>query len=461
MGRRPHPLWPLSLRYRAIVAFALVSVVLVGTLSAVTYALVRTWIVNDRRQSAVQQAYTDARLVRNRLRAGDTSLVSLLSSLKFAENGDTLMRQGSLWYSSSVGVGSTDVPVSLQSVVGTRHAGWQIVSTSNGPVVAVGVPIAESSAQFYVLEPMSDIEATLRRLAAALTLAAGIAAVVGAGTGALVSRRILQPLRGVSAVAQAISAGDEDTRLIESTDPDLGPLVSSFNSMVDELHERARREARFAADVSHDLRGPLAAFSAAIAVVQRRRDSLPPEAGSAFDILEGQVELFNKLVVDLLEISRFEAGTATLSIEEVDTVEFVQAVLTEFDAQIPLVCPPDFRLRVAVDKRRMHQVLANLLENARLYAGGVTSVVIAPVDNRTVSIAIEDAGPGVPPELRTSIFTRYDRGRADRDPAMPKGTGLGLALAAQHAALHGGSIRVEDSASGGARFVIELPEVRS
>jgi len=459
--RRAHQLWPLSLRLRAIVAFAVVSVVLVGTLSVVAYVLVRTWIVNDRRQSAAQQAYTDARLVRNHLRAGDTGLTPLLSSLKFAENGDTLMKQGSLWYSSSVGVGKNDVPVSLQSVVGTKHAGWQMVSTPSGPVLAVGVPIAESSAQFYVLESMNDIEATLRRLAAALALAAGIAAVVGAGTGALVSRRILQPLRGVSVVAEAISAGEEDSRLTESTDPDLGPLVSSFNAMVDELHERARREARFAADVSHDLRGPLAAFSSAVSVVQRRRASLPPEAGSAIDILQEQVEHFNELVVNLLEISRFEAGTATLNIEEVDTVEFVRAVLDGFDVPIPLDFPPGFASRVAIDKRRLHQVLANLLDNARLYGGGVSSVIIAPVDDRTVSIAVEDSGPGVPPKLRTSIFTRYDRGRADRDPAMPRGTGLGLALAAQHAALHGGSIRVEDSPSGGARFVIELPEVPS
>ncbi len=444
-----------------MVAFAMVAVVLVGTLSVVTYALVRTWIVNDRRRSAVHQAYADARLVRNHLLAGDTGLASLLSSLKFAKSGDTLMKQGSLWYSSSVGAGANDVPASLQAVVGAKHAGWQMVSTSSGPVLAVGVPIAESSAQFYVLESMDDIEATLRRLTAALALAAGIAAVVGAGTGALVSRRMLQPLRGVSAVAQAIAAGEEDSRLTESTDPDLGPLVSSFNAMVDELHERARREARFAADVSHDLRGPLAAFSSAVSVVQRRRASLPPEAGSAIDILQEQIEHFNQLVVDLLEISRFDAGTSTLHIEEVDTVEFVRAVLDGWGAPVPLVCPSDYVSRVAIDKRRLHQVLVNLLENARLYAGGVSSVIIAPVDDRMVSIAVEDAGPGVPPELRTSIFTRYDRGRADRDPAVPKGTGLGLALAAQHTALHGGSIRVEDSPSGGARFVIELPEASS
>jgi signal transduction histidine kinase len=454
-------LWPLSLRLRAIAAFAVVSVVLVGMLSVVTYALVRTWIVNDRRQSTERQAYSDARLVQNRLRTGNSGLVPLLSSLKFVESGDTLMKQGSLWYSSSVGVGSTDVPVSLQAVVGAKHAGWQMVSTSDGPVLAVGVPIADSSAQFYVLESMNDIQATLRRLAAALALAAGIAAVVGAGTGALVSRRILQPLRDVSVVAEAISAGEEDTRLTESADPDLGSLVSSFNSMVDELHERARREARFAADVSHDFRGPLAALSSAVSVVQRRQASLPPEAGSAIDVLQEQVEHFNKLVVDLLEISRFEAGTATLDIEEVDIVEFVRAVLDGWDVPVPLVCPADLISRVAIDKRRLHQVLANLLENARLYAGGVSSVIVASVDDRTVAIAVEDSGPGVPPELRTSIFTRYDRGRADRDPAMPKGTGLGLALAAQHVALHGGSIRVEDSPSGGARFVIELPEVPS
>jgi len=320
------------------------------------------------------------------------------------------------------------------------------------------VPIVESSARFYVLESLNDLNHTLIVLATALAVGAGIAALVGAATGAVVSRRILQPLQDISAVARDISAGAGDARLPASNDPDLEALVGSFNQMVDELEERARREARFAADVSHDLRGPLAAFSAAVRVVHRRRQSLPPEVGSAIDILEDQVESFNKLVVDLLEISRFEAGTAILDTSVVDAVAFVSELLAETGEHIPVECVPNYRPRIDIDRRRMQRVLANLLENANRYAGGVSRVVIEPTADGLVAIAFEDHGPGVPAELRESIFTRFDRGRANLDPSLPKGTGLGLALAAQHTKLHGGSVRVEDASGGGARFVIELPE---
>jgi len=449
---------PVPLRVRAIVAFGAVSLLLAATLSVVTYSLVRTWMVGDRQNAAVRQAYTDARLVRSRLRSGETDIASLLSGLQVIGMGNALMEHGGQWYSSSVGVGPSLIPASLQSTVTRDHAGWETIATPQGPMLVIGVPIVESSARFYVLESLNDLNHTLIVLATALAVGAGIAAVVGAGTGAVVSRRILQPLQDISAVARDISAGASDARLPASDDPELEALVGSFNQMVDELEERARREARFAADVSHDLRGPLAAFSAAVGVVQRRRQTLPPEVGAAIDILEDQVESFNKLVVDLLEISRFEAGTATLDTSVVDAAAFVSEVLAETGDQITVDCIPNYRPHIDIDRRRMQRVLANLLENANRYAGGASRVVIEPAADGLVAIAFEDHGPGVPAELRESIFTRFDRGRANLDPSLPKGTGLGLALAAQHTKLHGGSIRVEDTSGGGARFVIELPE---
>lgn len=448
----------MSLRVRAIIGFGAVSLVLAGTLSFFTYALVRNWIVDDRRNAAVHQAYTSARLVRSRLQSGETDFAALVSGLQVTGGGYTLMERNGQWYSSSVAADRSQVPASLQAVVADGHAGWQTVGTAQGPVLAIGVPIAEASARLYFLEPLNDVEHTLNVLATVLAVGAGLAAVVGAGTGAFVSGRILRPLRDVSAVARDIGAG-QHARLPASTgDPDLEPLVVSFNHMVDELEERARREARFASDVSHDLRGPLAAFAAAVSVVQRRRDTLPPEACAAVDVLEEEVQSFARLVSDLLEISRFEAGTATLDNERVDAVGFVGALLDEIGLQIPVAHPPGYAPSVTVDRRRMQRVFTNLFDNADRYAGGATRVVIEPAAAGLVAIAVEDHGPGVPPEWRQAIFSRYERGRAEHDPSMPKGTGLGLALAAQHTKLHGGSIRVEDAPGGGARFVIELPE---
>lgn len=457
--RRPGGWSALSLRFRAIVGFGVVSLLLAGALSASSYLLVRNWIVGDRRDAAVHQAYTSARLVRSRLISGETDLAALLSGLQVSGGGHALMERNGQWYSSSVAADRSQVPASLQAVVADDHAGWQTVGTASGPVLAIGVPVAEVSARLYFLEPLNDVQHTLNVLAAVLAVGAGLAALVGAATGAFVSGRILRPLRAVSLVAREIGAGKQDVRLPATTaDPDLGPLVVSFNHMVDELEERARREARFAADVSHDLRGPLAAFAAAVSVVQRRRDTLPPEACAAVDALDQEVRSFARLVSDLLEISRFEAGTATLDSETVDAVRFVEGVLADTGRHIPVVHPDGYAPRVTVDRRRMQQVLVNVLDNAERYAGGATHVVVEPAAGGVVAVAVDDHGPGVPPELRQAIFSRYERGRAGHDPSMPKGSGLGLALAAQHTRLHGGSIRVDDAPGGGARFSIELPE---
>lgn len=451
----------MSLRLRATVAFGVVALLLAGLLSVFTYLLVRNWIVTDRQNATVGQAYTSARLIRSRLASGETDYAALLSGLQVSSSGEALLERNGQWFSSTVGVGESELPSSLKKAVVADHAAHQTVDTRSGPVLAVGVPLAESSASFFVLEPLNDIEHTLNVLATVLWIGSAVAAVVGAVTGALVSRRILRPLSTVSRVAEEIATGNTDARLpSRMSDPDLRPLVTSFNEMVDQLAERARREARFASDVSHDLRGPLAAFAAAVSVVQRRRASLPPEALTAVDILDEEVQSFSRLVSDLLEISRFEAGTVTLQTEPVDAVAFVEGLLADTDRPIPVVRPPGYAARISVDARRMNQVFANLLDNAARYGGGATRLLIGPgAEAGWVAITVEDHGPGVPPELRHEIFSRYARGRAEHDPTMPKGTGLGLALAEQHVKLHGGSIRVEDTPGGGARFVIELPEV--
>nr|WP_249419837.1 HAMP domain-containing sensor histidine kinase [Rhabdothermincola salaria] len=329
--------------------------------------------------------------------------------------------------------------------------------TSTGPDLVIGIPLPQVGARYFELVDLGDTETTLQTLGRSLAVGAIAAALIGALTGAAVTGRVLRPLRRVSAVAQQVREGGPSARLEVVGDPDLDPLSESFNGMLDELEERTRREARFASDVSHDLRGPLTALSAAVSVVNRRRDQLPEEAGEAIDALDEQVVAFNRLVLDLLEISRFEAGTASLETREVGGIEFVRAVLGESHSDVPLSVAPGYDPRLVVDPRRIRQAMGNLLENADRYAGGPTRVILEPGSEGRVRIVVDDTGPGVAPEDRDAIFNRYERGRAHRDPDLPKGTGLGLALSAQHVSLHGGTITVEDAPGGGARFVIELP----
>jgi two-component system sensor histidine kinase MtrB len=450
----------LSIRARAMLAFGLVSFVLSGTLALVAYSLVRSALIDDRENAAVRQAFTNARAVRTRITADDRAVTGLLAGLQLASTGDVLLQRDGLWYTSTVEADRSVIPVSLRQGVDQGHAGSQGAATAGSPVLVVGIPITALNASYYEVNSLDDLNRTLRVLGSSLLLAAVVAAGFGALTGAVVSRSVVRPLRTIAAVATDIAAGESDARLRAAGDPDLEPLALSFNGMVDDLEERIRREARFASDVSHDLRGPLTALSAAVSVVNRRRAQLPPEASLAIDLLDEQVVAFNRLVVDLLEISRFEAGTATLQTREVGALDFVRAVLAERGDTIPVNLTANRDIRVSIDPRRMQQVLANLLDNAHHYGGGATAIEIdTAAGSARVRICVDDDGPGVDPQERQVIFDRFHRGHRGTAPGAPRGTGLGLALAFDHVALHQGELWVEDGPSGGARFVIELPAV--
>jgi signal transduction histidine kinase len=262
----------------------------------------------------------------------------------------------------------------------------------------------------------------------------------------------------MASAASRISHGALDTRLDAKGDPDLAPLITSFNEMVDALQDRIDREARFASDVSHELRTPLAAIGSAVNIVRRRRHS-PEEASAALDVLEQQIESFQKLVLDLLEISRLEAGTARLEREPIEPERFARSVLaTTGRSAVPIGVEPGAPGRALVDPRRLSQILVNLLENADHYAGGPTTMIVSGNDT-VVRFAVEDRGPGVPEHERHHIFERFARGESSNMPGAGDGTGLGLSLVAEHARLHHGHVWVEERVGGGARFVVELPLV--
>ncbi|MGH9040078.1 MAG: sensor histidine kinase, partial [Acidimicrobiia bacterium] len=263
----------------------------------------------------------------------------------------------------------------------------------------------------------------------------------------------------VAQAAAAIAGGRLETRLGEVEDADLAILVSSFNSMVDALQMRIERDARFASDVSHELRSPLTTLATTVGVLVGRRDEMPERARAALDLLEADVSRFQRLVEDLLEISRFDAGVAELHREEVRLGELVRRAVASAGSYLPVAFSPGAEhLTVEIDKRRLERVIANLVENASFYGGGVTAVRVER--GRTVArIAVMDNGPGVPEEEREAVFRRFFRGSASgRRRSGGKGSGLGLALVAEHIRLHGGRVWVEDGAGGtGACFVVELP----
>jgi signal transduction histidine kinase len=212
-------------------------------------------------------------------------------------------------------------------------------------------------------------------------------------------------------------------------------------------------------------------LAASAEVLENSRDHLPERARKALDLIQADIERFQQLVEDLLEISRFDVGAITLHLEEVPVTEMVlQAVHFAGGDAVPIHYDEDCdAVVVAVDKRRFSRVLTNLLDNARKYAGGATAVRIelarseptAATPPDLVRICVEDAGHGVPAEEQDAIFDRFSRGIEGGNRGADTGVGLGLALVAEHVRLHGGRVWVEDRHDGraGARFVVELPVV--
>ena len=296
--------------------------------------------------------------------------------------------------------------------------------------------------------------------------AAAITTAVGVLLGVWAARRAVRPLADAAQAAQAIAGGGLGTRLEPGEDPDLQVLAGSFNDMASALQYRVERDARFASDVSHELRSPLTTLAASAEVLQSRRDELPEKAAAAVDLIVADVGRFQNLVEDLLEISRFDAGAVRLNREELLVAEFVrQAVSVSSLPEAHLTVDPRAEeLVIQGDKRRLARVVANLLENARYYGGGRVDVTVEPSqpegeDVVDVQIAVEDHGPGVPPDERMLIFERFARGVSAGRRGTSEGAGLGLALVDEHVRMHGGRVWVEDRRDGeeGARFVIELP----
>jgi signal transduction histidine kinase len=320
-----------------------------------------------------------------------------------------------------------------------------------------GVPLPDGT-QFYEIDYLGELERTLRVLGLVLTLVAAGTTACGAALGTYVTRRALRPLASVADAARDITAGDLHARLDPAAEPDLERLTTSFNNMVDQLAARLERDRRFAADVSHELRSPLQTLAASASVLTRRRDQLDPRSAVAVDLITGEVERFQALVTDLLELARADQPPER---DHVDVADLARHVCDTRGLHPGLVVVDHADDTVwEVDRRRFTQALVNLLDNAQRHGGGPVALRLGHREGVRF-VEVDDEGPGVPAADRDNIFNRFVRGRTAHARGDSDGTGLGLALVAQHVTAHGGTVTVSDRPGGGARFRIELPGERT
>lgn len=446
-----------SLRGRMVVSFALASFIAALLLSIVTYATTRSYLLDQATTSARAQTIANAQLVRTLVGADREGADEVITNVRTSTGGYAVLHLApeSLFYAQApLRFTQSNLPTSLVREVLGGSAARQRFTFNDAPYEGFGVPIPAIGAHYFEAFSLSTADATLGTVRNTLLVGIVVIALIAGLVGGTFSGAALAPLRRVSVAARNIASGGLDTRLEPENDDELNKLVDSFNEMADAVQDRIEREERFASDVSHELRSPITSLGAAVDVLAARRDELSERNQKAVDIITTQVRRFDRTVLDLLELSRLDAGAGQDQREEEHLGPLVERIAARFGyADVLVINEVGDDDVVVVDRRRVERILVNLLDNARDHAGGPVQVIIAP-DDGNVLLMVDDGGPGIAVSERDRIFERFARGTASRNST---GSGLGLAIVSEHARAMRGRAWVDTAPSGGARFVVSIP----
>ncbi len=394
--------------------------------------------------------------------SGDSALIGEYGNMNL--NPDSLPRKLIASVTQEQQKGRTDDLVSTPTQMSYLHGRPPV------PGLAIGGVISPR-AQLYYLFPMEQQQQTLALVQRAM-LGGGLALVVLlVGIVSLVTRWVVVPIREAAEAAKRLSDGQLEQRMpVRGTD-DLAALARSFNDMaaslqekLHELEELSKVQRQFVSDVSHELRTPLTTIRIAADVLFAAREDLLPAAARSAELLEGQLERFESLLADLLEISRYDANAATLDAESADVCDLVRRAAADAEQLAARRGTRiDFRLPAEpcvaeVDRRRVERILRNLLDNAVEHGEGRDVVVTVVGDRDAVAIAVRDHGCGFGPGEAQLVFDRFWRA----DPARARttgGTGLGLAIAQEDARLHNGWLQAWGEHGKGSVFRLTVPRV--
>jgi signal transduction histidine kinase len=462
----------LGLKQRMVLFFGLAAMAAALALSVVTYASTRSYLLGQRSEVAQRQAFNNAQLMRNIIETDSANIADLVTQIRTEQGGYAVVqldeRPGrmSLFYAQEpLRFTQSNLPPELVELTLRDITSRQRFQFENRPYEAIGVAVPSIGLHYFEAFPVSDVENTLRTIQITLLIGVILITLAAGVLGLSMSKTVLQPLTRVALAANQIATGGLDTRLMQEDDSDLDRLVVSFNEMADAVQQRIEREQRFASDVSHELRSPVTALSAAADVLASRKSEFSERNQQAIDIMQRQIERFDRTVLDLLELSRLDAQVVDHESEDVALNDLISRIMHRYGfGEIPFISSvqtSDGETRAddetRLDRRRIERILVNLLENARDHANGATRVTLSSNGN-TFTLAVHDAGPGVLVTERNQVFDRFARGTASRNS---KGSGLGLAIVREHArALHG-SAHVEESSEGGSSFVITFARTES
>lgn len=336
------------------------------------------------------------------------------------------------------------------------------------PGLVVGAPLGPY--QLYYLFPLTQEVDTLELVGRTLTAAGAALILLLAAIAYLVTRQVVAPVREAAQIAERLASGRLQERMRVRGEDELASLATSFNEMaknlqeqIHQLEELSRVQRRFVSDVSHELRTPLSTIRMAADLLHEARDTFDPGAARSAELLQVQLDRFEALLSDLLEISRYDAGAAVLEPESVDIRDLVLHAVADTEAlavrkQTRVVLRlPKTPCVAEVDRRRVERILRNLLANAIEHGEGRDVLVSAAHDRDAVALAVRDHGVGLRPGEQARVFDRFWRA----DPARARasgGTGLGLAISREDAQLHGGWLQAWGEPGKGSQFRLSLPK---
>jgi two-component system sensor histidine kinase MtrB len=493
--------WRRSIQLRVVASTLLLTAAVVGAVGWFLLQQTRDGLLDNRVDAVVAEAENETAEAEDKLVAASGTDVDAVAQrtqlvepiiLRGASRGFGVILAGTTGADSgrlpaggalfTDGLDPASVPDSLQDHFrDSDETAWTYtrIRTTEPAAVAAGAGVVVGSTivlpadgrtyTLYYLFGLEEEKETLGLVTRALVTAAALLLALVAGVTWLVTRQVVTPVRLARQVAERLAAGRLQERLRVSGEDDLARLATSFNQMaanlqrqIRQLEELSRVQRRFVSDVSHELRTPLTTVRMAGDVLFDGREDFDAATRRAAELLQTELDRFETLLADLLEISRFDAGAAVLDVDDVNLVDVAHRVaeltrpLADQRRTRVLVRAPGRPCLAEADVRRVERIVRNLVTNAIDHAEGGDVVVQVAGDQRSAALTVRDHGVGLAPGDSAMVFNRFWRA----DPARARtsgGTGLGLSISLEDAHLHGGWLQAWGRPGGGAQFRLTLP----
>lgn len=492
--------WRQSLQLRVVVSTLSLSLIVISVLGMVLTSQITDRLTESKIDAATEELGRARNLVDSQL-AGAENAATLANRIQLARSALTNRETTTGGDESTTAAGTFDpvlivpadgtraevtsgpadqIPDQLRAYIQAGQVSYQFatvtdVNGNSGRVLIVGSPATVAdppTLELYLVFPLAGEEQTLSLVRGTLLIGGGVLLILLAAISLLVARQVVLPIRSASRIAVRFADGRLRERMAVRGEDDMARLAMSFNEMaeslsrqISQLEDFGNLQRQFTSDVSHELRTPLTTVRMAADLLHDSSHELDPSLRRASELLVTELDRFETLLGDLLEISRHDAGVAELSVEQLDVRACVRAALStvrhlakESGTELIVDLPPD-EVIAQVDPRRVERILRNLLANAIDHGEGKPVLIRMRADDKALAIIVRDQGVGLRPGEDKLVFNRFWRS----DPSRVRrsgGTGLGLAISLEDARLHNGRLEAWGEIGSGACFRLTLPRTR-